>query len=230
MTRKVLLVMAVGIAVIALLGVGVVLLAPGSGAVAGVNAPGVEAQATAPTTSPYTIHVTWPSGWISQVGIVQSVTDELAKFGLNYYLVATTIDAEYFTVSTTAYHDVSQAMAVGESTTCDFMDTPMSNDAATMNQYVNKNQAGFFAWGEGLASTMGMYAPVAKQARVLPFLSGDSAYAVQVNGHFREEPATWEFVLIPKDKNQYFTIFLHSYGMCEDELWNLQRTTTFTQK
>ena len=229
MTRKVLLTMTVSITMLALLGTGIFFLSSGSGAVAGVSAPGVEPQTTTSGEVSYTIHVPWPSGWISQVGIVQSVTDELAKFGLNYYLVATTIDAEYFTVSTTAYHDVSQAMAVGESTTCDFSDTPMSSEAASMAQYVSKNQAGFLAWGEGLASTMGMYAPVAKQARVLPFLNKDNAYAVQVNGHFNKEPATWEFVLIPKAKNQYFTIFLHSYGMNEDELWNLQRATTFTQ-
>jgi hypothetical protein len=236
MTRKVLLAMTVGVAVIALLGVGIVFLVPGSGAVAGVSAPGVEPQAATSGVGPYTIHVPWPSGWISQVNIVQSVTNELTNFGINYYLIATMIDAEYFTVSTTSYkwksstgNWVSQAMVVGESTTCDFMDTPMSNDAPSMAQYVNKNQAGFYAWGEGLASMMGMYAPVAKQVRVLPFLNGDNAYAVQVNGHFRAEPAVWEFVLIPKDKNQYFTIFLHSYGMNEDELWNLQRTTTFTQ-
>ena len=68
----------------------------------------------------------------------------------------------------------------------------MSNDAPNMAQYVNKNQAGFYAWGEGLASMMGMYAPVAKQVRVLPFLNGDNAYAVQVNGHFRAEPAGCE--------------------------------------
>ncbi len=48
------------------------------------------------------------------------------------------IDAEYFTVSTTSYkwmsshgNWVSEAMVVGESKTCDFGDTPLSNDSPT---------------------------------------------------------------------------------------------------
>ncbi len=80
-----------------------------------------------------------------------------------------------------------------------------------------KNTLSFYAWGEGLASMMGMYAPVAKKVQVLKLHCGDYAYTVRVQGHFREEPATGNYLLIPKDKNQYFTIVCHSYGMCEDE-------------
>jgi hypothetical protein len=240
MAKKVLLASTLCVAVLALLGSYVLFLAPGGEAAAAVgtaSAPAVEPQTTTSGLGPYTIHVPWPSGWISQMYIDANVTSELGAFGINYWVLATMIDAEYFTVSTTSYkwwsysgNWVSQAMVVGESTTCDFGDTPLSNDGPRMTEYALKNPLSFNAWGEGLASMMGMYAPVAKEVSVLKLLCGDYAYTVRVQGHFREEPATWEYVLIPKDKNQYFTIFCHSYGMCEDEVWHIQRATTFTQK
>lgn len=196
-----------------------------------------EPQVVAAGAGQFDIHIPWPSGWISQMYIDANVTNELNAFGIDYWILAPLIKAEYFTVSTTSYkwmsctgNWVSQAMVVGESSTCDFRDTPLSNNGPEMTYYADRNQPGFKAWGEGLAAMMGMYAPVAKQVRVLQLDAGDFLYAVQVQGHFRQEPATWEYLLIPKDKNQYFTIFCHSYGMCEDELWHIQRNATLTKK
>ncbi len=226
MTRKVLLAMTVGVAVIALLGVGVVFLVPGSGAVAGVSAPGVEPQATSSSEYPYTIHIPCPSGWVSQLDIYTEGRT------IEEWFPGVIFDFGYITVATTSDKYISgfaQGIAVAESKTSEVGETPLSNSSADMVKWAKDNQATLFAWAEGHAAEDGVYAPVAKQARVLPFLNGDNAYAVQVQGQWLKQPVNQEFLLIPKDKNQYFYIDMISLGMCEDELWHVQRTTTFTQ-
>ncbi len=238
MTRKVLLLTTVGVALLALLGTGIFFLSSNSGAVADTGtvtgseaqAQGTETQAPASTTPAYKINVPWPSGWVSQVGIDADVTEFIGDFLLTQ---AAVVEPRYYTVSTTGYHEGRQMLGVWETTSWDFSDTPLSSEGADMAEYASKNQAGLFAWAEGLAAGIEtVYVPVAKQARVVNFNSGDAAYAVQVACHLgygEKELATCEFVMIPKAKNQFFTIVLVSYGMAEDELWHLMTYTTFTQ-
>ncbi len=71
MARKVLLASTLSVVVLALLGTYVLFLAPGGEAAAAVgtaSAPAVEPQTTTSGSEyPYTIHVPWPTGWISQM-------------------------------------------------------------------------------------------------------------------------------------------------------------------
>lgn len=234
MARKVLLVSALSVTILALLGAGILLLAPGSGAVAGVEesaAPPVEPQTTAANETTYKIHVPWPTGWISQIEIITK-----GEVAMGEFEPGEIIHAVYPTVSTTSYkwkysveNSISQWMFVGESSTFEIGDTPLSDKPADMAKYLKENLYTFYAWAEGDAAGGGVYAPVAKQARVIELDCGDSAYAVHLQGHWFKEPANIEYIIIPKAKNQYFIILLVSFGMCEDELWHVQRYTTFTQ-
>lgn len=234
MARKVLLASTLCVAVLVLLGAGVLLTAPGSRAVAEEGepaAPTAEAQTTAASEKPYKIHVPWPTGWVSQVEIITRGEVRMGEFESGLFL-----DAFYYTPSTTSYkwltstgNHISQFMEVGEANQSEIGDTPLSNKPEDMAKYLRENLYTFYAWAEGDAAEGGVYVPVAKQARVIELDCGDAAYAVQVQGHFYKEIVNVEYVLIPKAENQHFIILLASYGLCEDELWHVQRYTTFTE-
>lgn len=228
MARKVLMIVVAAALALGLLGVSTALLAAAGG---GVDAGGVEGQLTTAGTGPYSISVPWPSGWISQMYIDANVTSKLHSCGFNYQMIAPLIHLEYFTMSTTSYkwmsctgNHVSRALVVGESSTSDFPDAPLADKPKEMQDYLNRNQSGFAAWGEGLAAQMGMYKPVFQKAEVVPFQADNgkySAYRVEVWGHFACEPALWDFLLVPLDKNQNFIIWTHSYGMNEDVIMHV---------
>jgi hypothetical protein len=224
MTRKILVACVAGAVLLVMLGGGSLLLASSGGEVDAA----VEGQVTTAGTGNYTIQVPWPSGWISQMYIDANVTKKLASCHFNYEMIAPLIHIEYFTMSTTSYkwmsssgNHVSHALVVGESSTFDFADAPLADNPKEMLDYMTKNLSGFAAWGEGMAAQMGMYAPVFKKGDVLPFAQDGGkygAYWVEVWGHFASEPANWDFLLVPLSKDQCFVIWMHSYGMNEDEI------------
>jgi|GEM_PF-6479469 len=225
MARKVLMIGVAAVLALGLLGVSTALLAATGG---DVDAGGMEGQLTTVGAGPYSISVPWPSGWISQMYIDANVTSKLHSCGFNYEMIAPIIHLEYFTMSTTSYkwmsctgNHVSHALVVGESSTFDFADAPLADKPKEMLDYMTKNLGGFAAWGEGMAAQMGMYAPVFQKGDVLPFMADNgkyNAYWVEVWGHFACEPAFWDFLLVPLSKDQCFVIWMHSYGMNEDEI------------
>ncbi len=234
MARKIIAASVTGLALLALLGTCSLLLASSGGA----SSAALEEQVTSAGAGQYSINVPWPSGWISQMYIDANVTRKLASCQFNYEMIAPLIHIEYFTMSTTSYkwmsysgNHVSQALVVGETSTFDFADAPLADKPKEMLDYMTKNLSGFAAWGEGMAAQMGMYAPVFKKGDVLPFLTEGgkfSAYWVEVWGHFAKEPANWDFLLVPLSKDQCFVIWMHSYGMNEDEIFHVLKNTAFT--
>lgn len=243
MTRKVLLLSTVGVTLLALLGAGIFFLTNDSRALAdagtGIEAQGTDTQTPTTTEAPattgpsYTIDVPWPSGWVSQIDIDHSVTE--------YWGELTGIESAHGVVARYYHPNVfSEAIMVWEDPVWDFTDTPLSSDNAAMTEYAKTNQMGLLAWAEGQAAMIDevIYAPVGTKAEVIMLDSGDSAYAVHVKAQIGDNyygvdygiPVDIVFLTIPKASNQYFTIMLYSCDWTEDEVWDMQRTVTFSQQ